>query len=45
MRVLSLLIRYAWAVPNTLIGWLFVPAAMLPRGGMQVIDGVLEAHG
>lgn len=44
-RVLSLLIRYVWALPNTLIGLLLVPAAMLPRGRMQVVDGVLEAHG
>ena len=38
-------IRYVWALPNTLIGLLFVPTAMLPRGRVQVIDGVLEAHG
>ena len=44
-RVLSLPIRYVWALPNTLIGLLFVPTAMLPRGRMQLIDGVLEAHG
>ncbi len=44
-RVLLSLIHYLWALPNTLIGLLFVPAALLPRGGMQVIDGVLEAHG
>jgi hypothetical protein len=44
-RVLSLLVRYVWALPNTLIGLLLVPTAMLPRGRMQVIDGVLEAHG
>jgi len=43
-RVLLLLARYVWASPNTLIGLLFVPTAMLPRGRMQVIDGVLEAH-
>lgn len=44
-RALLRLIRYVWASPNTLVGLLFVPAAMLPRGRMQVIDGVLEAHG
>jgi hypothetical protein len=42
--VLSLLVRYLWALPNTLIGLLFVPAAMLPRGRIQIIHGVLEAH-
>jgi len=45
VRGLSLLVRYLWALPNTLIGLLFIPTAMLPRGRMQVIDGVLEAHG
>ena len=44
-RVLSRLIRHVWALPNTLIGLLFVPTAMRPRGRVQVIDGVLEAHG
>jgi hypothetical protein len=43
-RVLLLLVRYLWASPNTLIGLLFVPTAMLQRGRMQVIDGVLEAQ-
>ncbi len=42
--MLSLLIRYLWASPNTLIGLLVIPATM-PRGGMQIVDGVLEAHG
>src|SRR5688572_31775444 len=45
VRGLSLLVRYLWALPNTLIGLLFVPTAMLPRGRLQVIGGVLEAHG
>ena len=39
------LIRYVWALPNTLIGLLFVPTVMLRGGGIQVVDGVLEAHG
>ena len=43
-RVLLRLVRYVWASPNTLIGLLFVPFATV-RGRMQVIDGVLEAHG
>jgi hypothetical protein len=44
-RVLLLLVRYVWASPNTLIGLLLVPSVMLTRGRVQVIDGVLEAHG
>jgi hypothetical protein len=40
------LIRYFWALPNTLVGLLFVPCALLwPRGGICVVDGVLEVHG
>jgi hypothetical protein len=40
------LIRYVWALPNTLVGLLFVPCALLsPRGGIYVVDGVLEVHG
>ena len=39
------LILYAWAFPNTLVGLLFAVTAMLPRGRMQFVDGVLEAHG
>jgi hypothetical protein len=39
------LIRYLWAAPNTILGLLFVPAALLAGGRMQVVDGVLEMHG
>lgn len=38
------IVRYLWALPTTLVGLPFVPAAM-PRGGIQIVDGVLEAHG
>jgi hypothetical protein len=41
---LVLLAQYLWALPNTLIGLLFAATAMLPRGGAQIVDGVLEAH-
>jgi hypothetical protein len=39
-----MLVRYIWAFPNTLIGLLFVPGALF-RGGLQIVDGVLEVHG
>jgi hypothetical protein len=42
---LLLVLRYLWALPNTLVGVLFVPAAMLPGGGTQLVNGVLEVHG
>ena len=32
-------------MPNTLIGILFLPAALLKGGGIQIVDGVLEIHG
>jgi hypothetical protein len=44
-HVLSLMLRYTWASPNTLIGLLFVPSAIFPRGRLRLVDGVLEAHG
>ena len=36
--------RYFWALPNTVVGLVFVLAAF-PAGGMQVVEGVLEVHG
>ncbi len=37
---------YLWALPTTAVGLLFVPAALLSRGGgVQWVDGVLELHG
>jgi hypothetical protein len=45
LRRLWVLGRYVWALPNTIIGLLIVPAALLPRGRTQIVDGVLEAHG
>jgi hypothetical protein len=37
--------RYIWASPNSLIGLLFVPTVLVARGGIQIVDGVLELHG
>ena len=36
--------RYIWAFPNSLIGLAFVPFTALTRGGIEVVDGVLEVH-
>ncbi|HEV2292864.1 MAG TPA: hypothetical protein VGR35_03360 [Tepidisphaeraceae bacterium] len=36
---------YLWALPTTAIGLLFVPAALISGGGVQVVGGVLEVHG
>ena len=38
-------LKYAWALPNTAVGMLLVPAALDRRSGMRVIDGALEIHG
>ncbi len=36
---------YLWALPNTVLGLLVVAIAMLTGDRIQVISGVLEAHG
>lgn len=41
MRALA----YLWALPNTLLGALFVPVALLSGGRAQLVEGVLEVHG
>jgi hypothetical protein len=41
LRMLS----YLWALPTTLIGLVFVPLAMLTRGGVRVVSGVVEVYG
>ena len=39
-------LAYAWALPTTAVGLLFLPPALLSRtGGVRVVDGVLELHG
>jgi hypothetical protein len=39
-------LAYAWALPTTIVGLLFLPPALLSRaGGARVVDGVLELHG
>ena len=39
------LLGYLWALPNTLIGLVFCAVARLSGGEVQVVDGVVEAHG
>lgn len=39
------IIRYIWAMPNTLLGLIFVPLALFTKGRMEIVDGVLEIHG
>ena len=43
---LSRALVYAWTFPTTAVGLLFLPLVVLTRrGGLQVVDGVLELHG
>lgn len=37
--------RYVWASPTTLLGLVFVPAALVTGGAVCVVSGVLEIHG
>jgi len=37
--------RYLWALPNTLLGMLFVPVVIATKGRMEIVDGVLELRG
>ncbi|MGE5608150.1 MAG: hypothetical protein ACM359_02755 [Bacillota bacterium] len=36
---------YLWAAPTTALGLVFVPLALVSRGGIRWVDGVLEVHG
>jgi len=38
-------LRYLWALPNTLVGLLFLPLALLSRGRVKMSQGVLEIYG
>jgi hypothetical protein len=38
------LARYIWALPNSLIGLVFVPIVGLTNGSLAVVEGVLELH-
>ncbi len=44
MRLLRPL-AYVWTFPTTLVGLLMVPPTLLTRGGVQLVDGVLEVYG
>ncbi len=36
---------YLWAAPTTFVGLLFLIPALLTRGGIQIVDGVMEIYG
>lgn len=39
------MLTYLWALPTTMLGLIFVPLAMLTRGGVRVVSGVIEVYG
>lgn len=39
------LVRYLWASPNTAVGLCFAALARSTGGGVQIVDGVVEAWG
>lgn len=39
------LLRYLWAFPTTGLGLLFVPLALIGRGKVRLVQGVLEVQG
>jgi hypothetical protein len=39
------ILKYAWALPTTCVGLVFLPAIRFTGGGYQIVDGVLELHG
>lgn len=45
MMSLLRLLRYVWALPNTLLGLLFVPVALASGGAVRRVDGVVEVYG
>jgi hypothetical protein len=38
-------LRYAWSLPNSLLGALLAMSALASGGRARVVSGVLEAHG
>jgi hypothetical protein len=38
-------VRYLWASPNTVLGLLLIPLALVSHGKLAIVDGVLELHG
>ena len=44
MRLLKPVL-YLWASPNSFVGLVLIPLAVIGGGGVQIVDGVLEAYG
>lgn len=45
MTSMSRLLRYIWSFPTTALGSLFIPLALISKGNLKIVAGVLEIHG
>src|SRR4051812_42178924 len=45
MRQMHFVMRYAWALPATLVGSLFIPIALCGGATIHLVDGVIEVGG
>ena len=45
VRLATAPLRYLWALPNTALGLLLVPPALLTGGRLRIERGALEVHG
>lgn len=45
IRVICRVAAYAWALPTTAVGLVFLPVALLTGGGAAWVQGALEIHG
>lgn len=43
--MLPSILKIVWALPNTLLGLLFLPITLFTGGGVRIIEGVIEIHG
>lgn len=45
MISMARLSRYIWSFPTTMFGLLFIPLALVSKGNLRIVAGVLEIHG
>lgn len=44
LKAVAILVRYVWALPNTILG-LAICLLAGPRGRVSIVNGIVEAHG
>ncbi len=45
MMIWLRLLLYLWALPGSIVGVFLMPLALVSGGGVQFVDGVVEAYG